>query len=199
MTLTEGEITELLAEWSRGDADALAQLMPLVFDDLRQLARGHFRREPEGHTLQPTALVNEVYMKLVEQRRVQWDNRSQFFAFAAVLMRRILVDHAKARRTAKRGGDVQKLPLKEALAAAETPWNVDVLALDEALDALTEIDPRQARVVELRFFAGLTHEEIADVLEVSLSTVKRDWRTARLWLYRYISRQEAPSLADGDE
>lgn len=199
MTLTEGEITKLLAEWSYGDADALAQLMPLVFDELRQLARSQFRRESEGHTLQPTALVNEVYMRLVEQRRVQWDNRAQFFAFAAILMRRILVDHAKARRTAKRGGDVQKLPLKEALAAAETPRQVDVLALDEALDALTEIDPRQARVVEMRFFAGLTHEEIADVLDVSLSTVKRDWRTARLWLYRFIQHRDVPSLNEGGE
>ena len=199
MSLTRGEITALLGDWSDGDEEALARLMPLVFDELRQLARGHFRRESAGHTLQPTALVNEVYMRLVEQRQVQWDNRSQFFAFAAILMRRILVDHAKARRTAKRGGGVQKLPLNEALAAAELPADVDVLALDEALDALGELDARQARVVELRFFAGLTHEEIADVLDVSLSTVKRDWRTARLWLYHFITRRDAPSLNQRDE
>lgn len=191
MTPSQGEITRLLADWSDGDPEALGRLMPLVFDELRQLARSHFRRESEGHTLQPTALVNEVYVRLVGQRQVQWDNRSQFFAFAAMLMRRILVDHAKARRAAKRGGGVQKLPLEEALvvpAGAGAGADVDVVALDEALTALAQLDPRQARIVELRFFFGLTQEEVAEVLELSLTTVKREWRTARLWLYQQMQR-----------
>lgn len=189
MSMPRSEITALLNEWSRGDREALERLMPLVFDELRQLARSYFRHEPDGHTLQPTALVNEVYMRLVEQRKVEWDNRSQFFAFAALLMRRILVDHAKARLTSKRGGGVAKLPLKEALAVGEEPLDLDLdlLALDEALGELAALDSRQARVVELRFFAGLTHEEIGDVLGVSVTTVKRDWRTARLWLFHHIS------------
>jgi RNA polymerase sigma-70 factor (ECF subfamily) len=182
------EITGLLVDWSRGDTAALERLMPLVVDELRHLARSHFRREPDGHTLQPTALVNEVYLRLAGQRQVQWDNRSQFFAFAATLMRRVLVDHAKARRTAKRGGDIRKISLQDVIGLSE-PEDVDLLALDDALSALAEIDPRQSRIVELRFFAGLTHEEIADVLGVSVSTVKREWRTARLWLYRQIRRR----------
>lgn len=185
--MPSSEITALLNEWSHGDREALERLMPLVFDELRQLARSYFRHEPEGHTLQPTALVNEVYMRLVEQRKVEWDNRSQFFAFAALLMRRILVDHAKARRTSKRGGDVRKLPLMDAMAIGEEAPDLDLLALDTALTDLAALDPRQARVVELRFFAGLTHEEIADMLAVSVTTVKRDWRVSRLWLYRRMS------------
>lgn len=187
-TTAPHEVTDLLVEWSEGNVEALEQLMPLVFDELRKLARSHFRHESEGHTLQPTALVHEVYMKLIDQRKVQWDNRSQFYAFAAMLMRRILVDHAKGRRAAKRGGHVQKLSLDEALGVPE-PVDLDVLALDDALSALAEIDPRQAKVVELRFFAGLTLEEIGEVLDVSATTVKRDWRTARLWLYREIRRE----------
>ncbi len=186
-TTPSHQVTDLLVEWSEGNVEALEQLMPLVFDELRKLARSHFQRESEGHTLQPTALVNEVYMKLIDQRKVQWENRSQFYAFAALLMRRILVDHAKGRRAAKRGGHVQKLSLDEALGVPE-PVDLDVLALDDALSALAEIDPRQARVVELRYFAGLTLEEIAEVLGVSATTVKRDWRTARLWLYREMRR-----------
>lgn len=187
-TTVPHEVTDLLVEWSEGNVEALEELMPLVFDELRKLARSHFQRESEGHTLQPTALVHEVYMKLIDQRKVQWDNRSQFYAFAAMLMRRILVDHAKGRRAAKRGGHVQKLSLDEALGVPE-PVDLDVLALDDALSALAEIDPRQAKVVELRFFAGLTLEEIGEVLDVSATTVKRDWRTAKLWLYREIRRR----------
>jgi len=191
MALTQSDITALLAEWSGGDREALERLMPLVFDELRQLARSQFRREPDGHTLQPTALVHEVYMRLVGQRKVEWQNRSQFFAFAALLMRRILVDHAKARITAKRGGGATVLPLKEALASAADDdgesTSVELLALDQALAALAEVDPRQARVVELRFFAGLTHEEIAELLAVSVTTVKRDWKTARFFLYSAIA------------
>lgn len=191
MALTQSEITALLGEWSTGDREALERLMPLVFDELRQLARSQFRREPDGHTLQPTALVHEVYMRLAGQRKVEWQNRSQFFAFAALLMRRILVDHAKARVTAKRGGGAVVLPLNEALAGASDddgePAGVELLALDEALAALAEVDSRQARIVELRFFAGLTHEEIAELLGISVTTVKRDWKTARYFLYRAMA------------
>lgn len=189
MTSTSrGEITRLLAGWSEGDPEALGRLMPLVFEDLRQLARSHFRRESEGHTLQPTALVHEVYVRLLGQRQVQWDNRAQFFAFAGMLMRRILVDHAKSRRAIKRGGGIDPLPLDEALAVPESP-DLDVVSLDRALTELEEVDPRQARIVELRFFVGLTQDEVAEVLEISVTTVKREWRTARLWLYRQIARR----------
>ncbi|HMB54169.1 MAG TPA: sigma-70 family RNA polymerase sigma factor [Thermoanaerobaculia bacterium] len=194
MSLTQREITALLAEWSDGDQEALERLMPLVFEELRQLARSQFRREPDGHTLQPTALVHEVYMRLAGQRKVEWQNRSQFFAFAALLMRRILVDHAKARFTAKRGGGATVLPLNEALARPGDDdgeaTSVDLLALDQALEALAEVDPRQARIVELRFFAGLTHEEIAELLGISVTTVKRDWKTARFFLFRVMSGGE---------
>jgi RNA polymerase sigma factor (TIGR02999 family) len=187
MPLTQKEVTDLLIQWSEGDAEALERLMPLVFEELRHLARFHFQRETDGHTLQPTALVNEVYMRLVDQRRVQWDNRRQFFAFAATLMRRILVDHAKGRRAVKRGGDVRKVPLDEALGVSDAP-DVDLVALDEALSRLAAIDPRQARIVELRHFAGLGNEEIAEVLDISPTTVKREWKTARLWLYQTMQR-----------
>jgi RNA polymerase sigma factor (TIGR02999 family) len=187
MPTSPGEITELLAEWSDGDPEALERLMPLVFEDLRQLARKQFRRESDGHTLQPTALVHEVYMRLSGQRKVEWENRAQFFAFAAMLMRRILVDHAKARRAAKRGGQARPLPLDEAF-AVPGGGDVDVLALDEALTDLARIDPRQARIVELRYFVGLTQDEAAEVLSVSTTTVKREWRSARLWLYSQVRR-----------
>lgn len=187
MPLSGGEITRLLTHWGDGDPAALERLMPLVYEDLRQLARKQFRAESPGHTLQPTALVSEVYMRLSDQRSVEWQSRGQFFAFAAMLMRRILVDYAKARRTAKRGGHVQKVPLNEALAMAETE-SVDVLALDEALDRLADFDPRAAQVVELRFFIGLTQEEAAEALDLSVTTVKREWRTARLWLYQHMTQ-----------
>lgn len=192
MTLPGGEITRLLTHWSNGDPEALERLMPLVFEDLRRLARKQFGAESPGHTLQPTALVSEVYMRLTDQRKVEWESRAQFFAFAAMLMRRILVDHAKARRAAKRGGDVLKLPLDEAL-VMPAPGNVDMVELDLALDRLAEIDPRAAQVVELRFFVGLTQEQVADVLEVSVTTVKREWRTARLWLYRTMTADAEPA------
>lgn len=187
MTTSHPEITELLVEWSRGDVEALERLMPLVVDELRRLASSHFRRESAGHTLQPTALVNEVYMKLVDQRKVQWDNRAQFFAFSAVLMRRILVDHAKGRLADKRGGHVPKLSLDEALGVPQ-PMSLDLLALDDALQELARLDARQARIVELRFFAGLNHDEIGETLGISPTTVKREWRTAKLWLLQEIRR-----------
>jgi RNA polymerase sigma factor (TIGR02999 family) len=182
------DVTRLLQDWNHGDPEALERLIPLVFNDLRQMARRHFAREPSGHTLQPTALVNELFMKLQVQRDVQWENREQFFAVAAMLMRRILVDYAKGRHTQKRGEGVVKVPLEKALDVAEAK-NLDVGALDDALSRLAELDPRQARIVELRFFTGLKHEEVAELLNVSVTTVKREWNSARLWLYRELNRK----------
>lgn len=184
-------VTQLLQEWSRGDPAALEKLIPLVFQHLREIASRMFRRESDGHTLQPTALVNEVYLRLMEQRSMHWQNREQFFSVAALLMRRILVDYAKGRQTAKRGKGVPKVPLDEALGVADVRHlDVDLVAdLDEGLSRLAEIDPRQAKIVEMRFFMGLSHEEIADVLAISVSTVKREWRTAQLWLYRELTNR----------
>jgi RNA polymerase sigma factor (TIGR02999 family) len=180
------DVTQLLLDWSDGDESALERLMPLVFDELRRIARGFVSREGREHTLQPTALVNEVYLKLVDRRRVQWKNRAQFFGFTAEMMRRILVDYARGRQTAKRGAGVAKISLDDTLGLAKTR-DMELVKLDDALEALAEIDPRQARIVELRFFAGLTNEEVGEVLDVSATTVKREWRTARLWLNREMS------------
>ncbi len=186
-TALDSDITTLLQDWNEGDQNALEQLMPLVFGELRRVARGYFVDERPGHTLQPTALVNEVFLRLVDRRKVSWENRSHFFGFAAQLMRRILVDRARSRRADKRGGGAALAPLDEALAVAEIR-HLDVVALDEALDALAQIDPEGSRVVEMRFFAGLTHEEIADVLKVPTSRVRRQWTTAKLWLHRQLKR-----------
>ena len=183
------EVTKLLRDWSQGDALALERLIPLVFADLREIAGRLFRRENEAHTLQPTALVNEVYLRLIDQRAVQWQNREQFFSVAALLMRRILVDHAKGRAAAKRGAGAPRLPLDEAIQLPELRGDVDVVGLDEALSKLAEIDARQSRIVELRFFVGLSHEEIAELLGISVTTVKREWRTAKLWLYRELTQR----------
>jgi RNA polymerase sigma-70 factor (ECF subfamily) len=188
MTPQNPGVTELLHEWSEGDSSALSRLIPLVFEDLRQIASRMFRRESDGHTLQPTALVSEVYLRLMDQRNVHWQNREQFFSVAALMMRRILVDYAKGRQTVKRGKGIPKVPLDEALGVAEIrDSGVDVVALDEVLSRLAEFDPRQAHIVEMRVFMGLSHEEIAEVLNISLSTVKREWKTAKLWLYRELS------------
>lgn len=186
---TDPQVTELLHEWSQGDPAAMEKLIPLVFEELRQIAGRMFRRESDGHTLQPTALVHEAYLKLLNQK-AQWQNREQFFSVAALLMRRILVDYAKGRHTAKRGKDVFRVPLDEAHGVADPrDLDLDLVALDDALSRLAEIDPRQARIVEMRFFAGLSHEEIAKVLGISLSTVKREWKTAKLWLYRELGKR----------
>jgi RNA polymerase sigma-70 factor (ECF subfamily) len=184
------EVTALLQQWSEGDATALADLMALVIDDLRQLARKQFQRERSEHTLQPTALINEVYLRLYPQRKLHWESRGQFFAFAAMLMRRILVDHAKARLTTKRGQGTPALPLDEAFAKpAEPSSNIDFIALDDALSRLAALDPRQAQIVELRYYVGLTNEEIARELDISVSSVKRDWTMARAWLYRELKKR----------
>lgn len=189
MQMRQGEVTALLIDWSRGDVEALERLMPLVFEELRRLAQSHLRRERQDHTLQPTALVNEVFMRLVDQRKVDWQSRAQFFAFASTLMRRILVDHAKAHLAAKRGAGAKRVTLGFDL---ETPPTVDVdlLALDAALEELDQMESRLARIVEMRFFGGLDNEEIADALGISRTTVKRGWRAAKLWLYRRLRSQD---------
>ena len=185
----QGEgVTLLLVKWGEGDRAALDQLVPLVQAELRQLARSYLRRERADHTLQPTALVNEAYLRLVDQRGLRWQNRAHFFGIAARLMRQILVDHARARDAEKRGGaDLERLSLTQAERVAGRE-DVDVLALNEALERLAEFDPQQARVVELKFFAGLTIEETGEVLNVSHATVERDWKLARAWLRRELSR-----------
>ena len=180
------DVTALLLSWSDGDRDAPAKLMPLVYDELRRLARVHLRRERPDHTLQPTALVNEVYLRLIDQQRVSWQTRAQFFGLAAQLMRHVLVDHARTRAAAKRGGLLQKLSLDDAWMAPEEVA-AELVALDEALVRLAMIDERKSRVVEMRFFAGLSVEETAEALGVSDKTVMRDWRIAKLWLHRELS------------
>lgn len=176
-----GEVTRLLLSWSGGDKSALDELTPLLYAEMRAIAAGYLRRERGGHTLQPTALVNETYLRLIDQTQVEGRNRAQFFAIAANLMRQILVNHAKRRRAAKRGGG-NKVTLDEASAAVD-PQSVDLLALDEALEQLARVDARQSRVVELRFFGGLVEEQVAEVLGVSPITVKRDWRVAKAFLH----------------
>lgn len=187
MTETKGEVTRLLLAWSEGDAAALNRLMPLVLEELRRMAKRYLDGEDPRHTLQPTALVNEVYLRLVDRRKVQWRNQAHFFGFAAQLMRLILVDHARSRQTGKRGKGSRPLSI-EALLDLPERRDLEVLLVDEALTALAREDERQARVVEMRFFAGLNNEEIAEALGISPSTVKREWATARLWLLRELSQ-----------
>ncbi|MGH9433128.1 MAG: sigma-70 family RNA polymerase sigma factor [Terriglobia bacterium] len=182
-----GEITLLLAQLREGHRQAESKLMPLVYKELRRLARRYMRAERPDHTLQPTALVHEAYLSLVGQRDKNWQNRAHFFAMAAQQMRHILVDHARAHLAEKRGGDQAKLELDEALAHSPQQ-KMEVLALDEALDRLAQRDPRQAQTVELRFFGGLSEAEVAEVQGVSTRTVKRDWTVARAWLYKEISK-----------
>ncbi len=181
------DVTELLLDWGEGDDGALGRLMPLVEAELRRIAKRHMRREAAGHTLQPTALVNELYLKLIDQRRVQWRNRAHFFGSAANIMRRILVDHARAKGAAKRGRGDKPLALDQVSEPSPEP-DVDLIALDDALTALAEVDERQSRIVELRYFTGLSHREIGEVLAASERTVRREWRTARLWLHREMRR-----------
>jgi RNA polymerase sigma factor (TIGR02999 family) len=188
MTVTaELDTTQTLLAARRGDEAAAAQLLPLVYDELHALAERLLRREPADLTLQPTALVHEAYLKLVDQTRVQWQDRTHFFAVAAQAMRRILVDAARGRQAAKRGEGWQKITLDEAVAIFPER-DVELLALDDALQKLSDLDPRQGQVVQLRFFAGLTSAEVADVLRVSTRTVEDDWRMARAWLRRELCR-----------
>ena len=180
-----GTVTELLRAWSDGDDGALERLTPLVEAELRRLARGYMARERRGHTLQATALVNEAFLRLTEAQHLRWQDRAHFLGVAARLMRRVLVDHARSRGYRKRGGDVQRVTLCEGLVASPEPV-IDVMALDRALEALAAVDVRKSRIIELRFFGGLSVEETADVLHVSRDTVKRDWRLAKLWLLREL-------------
>jgi RNA polymerase sigma factor (TIGR02999 family) len=180
------QITHLLLAWGNGDQGALEALMPLVYDELRKVAARHLRRQRPGHTLQTTALVNEAYLRLIDSSQVQWQNRAHFFAVSATLMRRILVDFARERQNLKRGGGAEQVSLDEALVVAPER-SADLLALDEALTRLAKLNPRQAQVVEFRYFGGLSEEETAEALKVSLRTVQRDWNLARLWLYRELS------------
>ena len=188
---TTPDITALLDDWSRGNPSALDQLLPLVYQELRGIARRQLRRERDGHTLQPTALVHEAYMRLVDQRQVGWQSRAHFFGVAAQVMRRILVDDARRHNAAKRGNGVQCVSIEE---AAETPGRdeIPVLALDDALARLETVDRGLAQIVELRAFGGLTIEEAAHVLKVSASTAKREWRTAKAWLTRELGAEPRP-------
>ena len=183
---TPGDVTRLLLEWKRGDATALDRLLPLIYAELRRIASRRLRRERPGHTLQPTALVHEAYFKLIEAPELEWRDRAHFFAVAARVMRHVLVDHARAHQAGKRGGALRKVPIDN-LAAPGVSTDIDLLALEEALGRLGDFDPQQSRVVELRYFGGLTIEETAEVIGVSIATVKREWMMARAWLRRELS------------
>jgi len=182
------EITALLVAWSNGDRAALEELTPLVHQELSRMARNYMRGEHAGHTLQTTALVNEAYLRLIDSRRMRWQDRAHFFAVSAQLMRRILIDFARARHNLKRGGDAARVSLDEALTVGPEQ-SAEMIALDDALNALAKLDERQSKVVELRFFGGLTEEEISEVLGVSPRTVSSDWSLARSWLLRELSRE----------
>jgi RNA polymerase sigma-70 factor, ECF subfamily len=185
-TPPQHEITQLLAQWREGNQSALDDLYPLVYDELHRLARRYMSRERKGHTLQTTALINEAYVRLVDQKNVQWANRSHFFAISAQIMRRILIDHARRHQYAKRGGGARQVSLEEA-ATVVPDQSEELLRLDEALKSLAEMDPRRSQVVELRYFGGLNNEEIAGVLHISENTVTRDWNMARAWLYQQLT------------
>ena len=183
-----GALTQLLIAWSQGDAAALEQLAPLVYAELRKLAHRCMKRERAGHTLQTTAVVHEAFLRLLGNPQENWQNRAHFYAIAAQMMRRILVDYARANSRAKRGGETARVSIEDIDApVADVALNPDVIALDEALEKLTEIDPRRGRVVELRFFGGLSVEETAHVLQVAPDTVVRDWRVAKAWLFRHLN------------
>ena len=189
-----GDVTRLLEEWTKGDRDALNRLMPLVYGELRRMSSHYLRGERENHTLQSAALVHEAYLRLVGRQNVHWKNRAHFLGVAAQVIRSILVDHARARAAAKRGAGAVTLTVN-ALSAVTRQPEVDVIELDTALNRLAHLDPQQSRIVELRFFAGLTNEETAEVLGVSASTVKRDWTHARAWIYRALTGDAPPANA----
>ena len=180
------DVTQLLVNWGNGDQAALDELLPLVNDELRRLARGYLRRENPGHTLQPTALVNEAYLRLIDQQNVHWHNRAHFFGIAAQLMRRILIDHARRYQYAKRGGGALRVSLDETAAVTEAQ-TAELLAVNEALEKLTAMDARKGHIVELRFFGGLSLDEVAEVMKISSPTVQREWRAAKAWLHRILT------------
>jgi RNA polymerase sigma-70 factor, ECF subfamily len=189
MKPSRDEITQLLLDWNNGDRAALDDLLPVVYRDLRRLAHHYMSRERAGHTLQTTALVNEVYLRLIDQRSVSWQNRAHFFGIASQLMRRILIDHARSRRYAKRGGGAHQVSLDES-AIVSRERGAELIAIDDALSDLESYDARKSRIVELRFFGGLNIEETAEVLAISPTTVQREWRSAKAWLYHAISGGE---------
>ena len=186
---TQENVTKLLKNWEKGDRAALDEMLPLVYSELKRLASYYLSRENAGHTLQTTALVHEAYMRLVNQEHVNWKNRAHFLGVAAEMMRRILVNHARDRAAAKRGGGAKRVSLSMAGSGGEQP-DIDVIALDQALTELAVLDSRKSRIVELKFFGGLTTEEIAEVMDVSHGTVEHDWKMARAWLYRAVSGSE---------
>jgi len=181
------EITQLLREWSEGDREALDELLPMVYDELHRQAARYRRHERPDHTLQTTALIHEAYLKLIDQRDVKWQSRAHFFAIASLAMRRVLVNYAKARHREKRGGADEKVPLEEDLLAVGNENRIEVIALDEALTRLAAVDEQQARVVELRYFSGLSLEEVAEVMSISRATVARDWNMAKAWLHQELT------------
>lgn len=189
MAASSEEITQLLVAWGKGDQDALEQLMPLVYAELHRLAHRHIRKERPGHTLQTSALLNEAFLRLVDQRNVSWKSRAHFFAIAAQMMRRILVDYARSRRYLKRGGDAQQVSFDEELMVSRQ-LSADILGVHDALSELATIDERKAKVVELKFFGGLTNEETAEVLEVSPGTVMRDWTLSKAWLRLAMNKSD---------
>ena len=188
MDAQKHELTQLLIDWNNGDQSAFDRLMPLIDEELRRLAHRYMSREREGHTLQTTALVNEAFVRLVNRKNVNWQNRAHFFGIAAPLMRTILVDHARSHACVKRGGGAFKLELDDALVVSQEKAS-EVIALDDALKELARLDPQQSRIVELRFFGGLTVEETAEVLHLSPATIKREWSTAKAWLYQELSKR----------
>lgn len=181
------EITEILRNWGDGNREALEMLLPLVYDELRRQAHRYMNRENQGHTLQTTDLIHEAYLKIVEQKNIDWQSRTHFFAIAANQMRHVLVDYARARNRLKRGGKGRDLPLDEAMLVVGDSANVNLIELDEALNRLAEFDEQQARIVELRYFSGLSLEETAEALKISVATVKRDWNMAKAWLRKELS------------
>ncbi len=188
MTTASPEVTQLLLDWNNGDQAALDELLPLVNVELRLLAKRYMRRESPGHTLQTSALVNEAYLRLIDQKHVQWQNRAHFLGIAAQLMRRILIDHARSHHYAKRGGGALRVSLDESAAVTEAKA-AELMAVDEAVQKLAALDARKGRIVELRFYGGLTEEETAEVLGVSIPTVQREWRAAKAWLHRMLTEE----------
>ncbi|MFN0107449.1 MAG: sigma-70 family RNA polymerase sigma factor [Blastocatellia bacterium] len=186
---SSNDVTKLLLDWRNGDRQALDKLMPIVYDELGRLAASYLRRERQGHTLQPTALVNEAYMRLMDQTRSNWQNRAQFFGIAAQAMRRILTDHARSQQAAKRGSGDEKFELDEAIEISDGKSSPDLIALDDALNTLAQFDERQSRIVELRYFGGLEITEVAEALNISPATVKREWNSAKAWLFNQLNKR----------
>ena len=186
MNADELKITKLLKDWNDGDREAFDKLFPVVYKELHKRASQYLRNERRGHTLQTTALINEAYVNLVDKDDIEWESRSHFYAIASKAMRRILVDHARAKRRKKRGGGIQNLPLDEARYVSSKQEGVDLVEMDEALERLGKFDERQARIVELKYFCGMTNDETADVLGISNATVRREWNVAKLWLHKQL-------------